>query len=290
MKNKVVYLQGGLGNQLFQYSFGLYLKEKTNSAVIYSASFLDVYFPGKTPRKFDLHFLKNVANFIQSFAPKKYLQFYFFYLLHKLKILHFFQIEWETTSSYENQSFFKSNHFIGYWQNLDYILPVKKTLIHNLKSQFQLTIDAKKIFDQIQISENSVSIHVRRGDFLTNKQSAQIYYHCGIEYYQRAYTKLCSNQKQVVAFIFSDDLDWCRQNFDFIQNKVFVDLKNSHPMNEIILMSDCKYNIIANSTFSWWGAILNNHSNQIVYCPQNWFRNSDAQNLLIPNSWHIVEN
>jgi hypothetical protein len=129
---------------------------------------------------------------------------------------------------------------------------------------------------------------VRRGDFLNLKSANLFHGVLPIHYYRLAIDYIIKKTTNVTFFIFSDDMAWCKTNFNFISSKVFVDGSalgiSTH--EELILMSYCQHNIIANSSFSWWGAWLNKNANKLVIAPKNWFADKTINTSnLIPESW-----
>lgn len=124
-------------------------------------------------------------------------------------------------------------------------------------------------------SSVSVSVHIRRGDYVQNKAAGDFHGICSLSYYQTAMKLLSDKFKQAHFYVFSDDLEWCRQNIRCEQSLTFVNLSNA--ASELYLMSRCSHHIIANSSFSWWGAWLNPSPEKIVIAPQTWFRDPSAQ-------------
>jgi len=110
---------------------------------------------------------------------------------------------------------------------------------------------------------NTSSIHVRRGDYLNLQDYHKVQ---DINYFIDAYNEMGNDKKYL---IFSDDIEWCKKNFDFIKDKVIIEGNTDY--QDLYLMSLCKNNIIYNSTFSWWGAWLNKNNNKKVIAPKNWF-------------------
>lgn len=137
----------------------------------------------------------------------------------------------------------------------------------------------------------SVSLHVRRGDSVSNPKYNKISGNvCTEEYYRKAVAYLIEREADLSFYIFSDDIAWVKEQFDFLQgvNTVFVD--HNHGKNSYIdmwLMSECSHNIVANSTFSWWGAWLNKSPNKLVLAPNRWFKNNARleDNHIVPDSW-----
>ena len=126
---------------------------------------------------------------------------------------------------------------------------------------------------------------MRRGDCVANPKNAYIGF-CSLDYYKAAINQMMNKIKDPVFFIFSDDIDWVKNNLLFASQSIFVDHnKNTESYNDMRLMSLCKHHIIANSSFSWWGAWLNPNPDKLVIAPKNWFRNGINDRDLIPVEW-----
>ena len=175
----------------------------------------------------------------------------------------------------------------GYWQSPKYFnsveLLIRKEFIfpNNLNSQ------NNEFLNKI-LSENSVSLHIRRTDFVNNT-SHDIHGFCSIEYYENSIHIISQKIAKPYFFIFSDDIEWAKKNLQisFCHLFIFGNFGNNSYI-DMQLMSKCKHNIIANSSFSWWGAWLNQNKNKIVIAPKIWFLNknlNDQTQDLIPDSW-----
>ena len=181
---------------------------------------------------------------------------------------------WEKLSSLTDAQFNAVAHLINKdakWKELLEIFKLKD--IHSQTKEYQQKI----------IESESVSLHIRRGDYINHPFLNT----CDVEYYKKAVMEILKINKQVHFFIFSDDIHWVKNNLDFINHKTLIVLESDIPDNEeMYLMSQCKYNIIANSSFSWWGAWLNQNSDKKVIAPKKWFKSSTLNtNDLIPASW-----
>ena len=136
-----------------------------------------------------------------------------------------------------------------------------------------------EILKQIE-SENSVSVHVRRGDFLTDGFGGI----CTKEYYDSALAYMNSHVGNPHYFVFSDDMEWSRENLK-CENVTFVDIHHGKDSwKDMMLMSRCKHNINANSTFSWWGAWLNENKGKIVVVPERFSQRLDS-GAIYPKEW-----
>lgn len=156
---------------------------------------------------------------------------------------------------------------IGYFQSEKYFVNYRDEILNLFKISDEMLSEFKSSYSDILDSE-SCSIHVRRGDYLSLTDHHPVQ---PIEYYKKAVDII--GQDKLYA-IFSDDIQWCIDNFGFIKKKQFFNLNCDY--EELYLMSMCKDNIIANSTFSWWAAWLNTHHNKIVVAPNQWFGNKNS--------------
>ncbi|MGB6269589.1 MAG: alpha-1,2-fucosyltransferase, partial [Olleya sp.] len=133
---------------------------------------------------------------------------------------------------------------------------------------------------------NAVSIHIRRGDFLKH----DVHNTSKEDYYKEALSVIESKIEQPTYYLFSDDMDWVKANFKTKHKTVYVDFNDATTaFEDIKLMSNCKHNIIANSSFSWWSAWLNTNPNKIIIAPKQWF-NGDKYDYtdVVPKSWITI--
>ena len=164
----------------------------------------------------------------------------------------------------------------GYFQSELYFRHNRNKIL-NLFSPLSTDLEYIKSKYQPYLDNPLISLHVRRGDYL---KFPEVHPTCNIKYYKNALSEFPSKLK---VLIFSDDVDWCKQNFSgdrfiFIQEKDYISLH---------LMSLCTYNIIANSSFSWWGAWLNSSPNKVAIAPKQWFGSKASHDPkdLIPKTW-----
>jgi hypothetical protein len=158
---------------------------------------------------------------------------------------------------------------------------IRKDFVFKLPMQNENIGLAKKI-SQV----NAISLHVRRGDYASNPQNIATHGLCSIDYYQAAIKHMVEQVKNPYFFVFSDDSAWVTSNLkiDFLHQ--YVDHNHGkESYNDMHLMSLCKHNIIANSSFSWWGAWLNQNAEKIVFAPKQWFSKSTDTIDLIPSNW-----
>lgn len=265
---KVVKFLGGLGNQLFQYVFFCALQQ-TFPKVKADLSGYGSY--GRhngfeLERIFGIH-LPQLTSFerkLFDWQDRRWLQ-------RKLRRLYGTKkayYEEKTLFGYEEAIFEdrKPRYYWGYWQHIDYIERVGNRLRAELC--FPAFTDAKNIQLAATLTDgNAVSVHIRRGDYLGDPLLGGI---CDAGYYHRALAYIERHVDHPRFIIFSDDIPWCRETF-LIGNAVFVDWNvGLNSFRDMQLMSLCKHHIIANSSFSWWGAWLNTNPDKIVVSPDRW--------------------
>ncbi|MDR1023606.1 MAG: alpha-1,2-fucosyltransferase [Prevotellaceae bacterium] len=273
---------GGIGNQLFQYAFGEYLRLKTGQDVRY-----DILSFGHSDqlRTFELTILNPDIPLATKIKFSKYTKYKnrFYRLLFQLNFKNKFITE--SNFQVEDVLHFKNNtcyYFQGYWQSHIFPDELRKINKSCFKPLQRLPQELKIIDDEIEQSHNSVAIHVRRGDYFLPK-NVNIFGVCNVGYYQQAIELLTRKYRDVRLFIFSDDLSWVKDNIALPPNAVFIPNFDVNPYWYIFLMSQCKHNVISNSSFSWWGAYLNVNKNKIVMCPKKWTSVSDKTIALL--SW-----
>ena len=132
----------------------------------------------------------------------------------------------------------------------------------------------------------AVSLHVRRGDYVSDPKTKAILGVCSLDYYRAAIAHIAERIESPAFFVFSDDIAWAKANLEIPFPCEYVDHnQGQQSYNDMHLMSLCKHHIIANSSFSWWGAWLNPRKDKIVIAPENWFANNeDAKDLIPPES------
>ncbi|MBL7911116.1 MAG: alpha-1,2-fucosyltransferase [Bacteroidia bacterium] len=289
----VVKLIGGLGNQLFQYAAGTALANYHKTELYLDLSYLNADTKGAyTKRKFELDKF-NIQSKIADAGVLRNFNFNenkFSVKLKKLLPGLFSKMIFNEHQFNFHSNFLKfpaTTYLNGYWQSEKYFNSFRGKLLSEITLRSPFSEGAVAIAKNIQ-SANSVSLHVRRGDFVSLKSANHFHGHLELDYYKLAFEKISSKIKDPTFFVFSDDMDWCKVNFDFISSKKFIDGEGNGitTHEELILMSHCKHNIIANSSFSWWGAWLNQNAGKIVIAPQNWFADKKINtNDLIPSSW-----
>ncbi|MEY2701667.1 MAG: hypothetical protein RLY43_300 [Bacteroidota bacterium] len=277
-------LKGGLGNQLFQYAFGRYLAEKNNDTL--KLDIIGLQQNSKDTLRFYLldkfNITAGIANRDEIQKIKNPLGFFSkIFRFLKTKIFRKFYIGFE-----EKLLKLKGNIYLdGYFQSELYFKEIESILKKEFTLKNSLSQIAQKIEEQIHNKGASVSIHIRRGDYITDSSAAKAHGTCDLNYYAQAISKISSSVTNPAFFIFSDDIEWVKENLK-VENATYVSNPNLTEYEELILMSKCKHNIIANSTFSWWAAWLNLNINKIVITPKQWRKDMNSDTLqIIPTSW-----
>jgi len=292
-RNVIVEIQGGLGNQLFRYAYGLSLAQRMGARLLVDTRKLNRRVPGVTPRDFALDALRvspihataeelRPFDFILSAHP------HLARLMRKWSPGSKFKFHKESTFRYQEFPEFKARSLYvqGYWQSARYFMNVADQLREMLEPKFPLSDESLQLRNEIADS-NSLCVNVRRGDFTIN---SGLNFHglLGVEYYQQA-TRILSMQNSVDRiFIFSDEPDWCEENLKLGRNQIIVSHRHAGPefVHYLHLMAECKFFVVPNSTFAWWAVWLSRLDNPNVVAPANWFRESTFDTSdLIPESW-----
>lgn len=179
----------------------------------------------------------------------------------------------------------KHAYLSGYWQSEKHFSMVEADIRDQFRFKPVPSAENLRWLDAIE-STNSVSLHVRRGDFVSSKKNMAYHGVCSTDYYAAAVQRVAVQVSKPTYFVFSDDLDWVKSNLQLVGDCRFVSHNSgSESFNDMRLMSQCKHNIIANSSFSWWGAWLNRNPYKIVIAPAKWFAHDANTKDLIPPNW-----
>ncbi len=289
----IVRIHGGLGNQLFQYALGRSVasKLKTNLSLTW------VPF-SKDPWEYGLDYFNTTADVAKNTslfgfvgirkAQKKFDAFH--RILKRIRlnniILPFYFVE---KGFPFNSNVFSKNHSYleGFWQTEKYFKHIEDDIRAEITLKNPLSSYSKSVMDEIR-SSNAISLHVRRGDYITRADAITFHGTCSPEYYKDAVDRIAKNVSAPKFFLFSDDYEWVAENFKWLPFP-FTCVKNPSEKNyeDLILMASCKHHIIANSSFSWWGAWLNPRKDKIVIAPKKWFLSAPKNDTrdLIPEEW-----
>jgi hypothetical protein len=290
----VVALKGGHSNQLFQYATGRRLAHKHNTHVYMDKAWFSEVESTDTKRFYELVDYKIQQKFISRdkivMATKNgdRTAKHSLYRLVKGRAK-------PTMHPYEERSLAfdravlnlpDDSYLEGYWQNENYFKDIRPVLLKELELKTKPHGKNDKWLTEIRGSR-SVSLHIRRGDYAENKSTNEFHGLIAPAYYQKATELLAkkTGQKDFSLFIFSNDIDWCKQNLQFDHPTTFID-NNNPGAEDMRLMKHCEHNIMANSSFSWWGAWLNQTPEKIIIAPKVWFRDKAANSQIqLPKEW-----
>lgn len=179
-------------------------------------------------------------------------------------------------------------YFQGFFQTEKYFIDIRNQLLNDFMINEKLNTENREMLEKI-ITTNSVSVHFRRGDY-TKARVSKIFGVCTEKYYKNAINIIAQKTLEpLTLFVFSDDINWVKQNIKFDYETNFVDINSGkQAIFDLLLMKNCKHNVIANSSFSWWGAWLNETPDKIVVAPTPWMENTD-NNDIIPENWIAIE-
>jgi hypothetical protein len=178
----------------------------------------------------------------------------------------------------------------GYWQSEKYFRDIRDQLLAEITLRRPLSDIAQEL-SKMMVEPNAVSVHVRRGDYVSAPSVRRVHPVLTLDYYQRAIRYLEHQGVQPRLFVFSDDIPWCRRNFKIsgATSVVFVSEQVASAVEELELMRRCRHHVIANSSFSWWGAWLAQCADRFVVAPAKWFTTPerDVRDLL-PDDWRRI--
>jgi hypothetical protein len=291
----IVKLSGGLGNQMFQYAAGLSVAKNNNTKL-----FLDVDFFKKNTahngfelskifsEKFHISTVKDVRHIL---GFRSYSILFKILLRVKNNLLRGQNLYIEPHFSYDRnfKKICDNNFLVGYFQSEKYFIDIEN-LIRKIFT-FNKNLNTKnKEFLKLIKNSNSVSIHIRRGDYLSNQKAFDVHGICSDIYYDKAISYIRKKISNPKFYIFSDDKEWVKHKFNYQKNFIVVDSNSaSQSYFDMFLMSKCKHNIIANSSFSWWAAWLNNNPSKNVIAPKMWFKSKSLSTKdLIPKNWILI--
>ncbi len=275
----IIKIIGGLGNQMFQYALGRALSIKNNVEFKMDLSGFESYKLHDYSLK-HFNITENIATFkeIKSIKNKKLLQLFY---RHSSQIIEKY--------FYYDSAILKvidKVYLDGYWQSEKYFNDISEVIRKDFTVKHQQAGRNKEIAELIEDS-NSVSLHIRRGDYVSNKITNTVHGLCNLDYYNRAIIYIAEKFSNLHFFVFSDDPIWTKKYISVKENITYVDHnKADKNYEDLRLMSQCKHHIIANSSFSWWGAWLNQNPDKIVIAPRKWFNEDSIDTKdLIPESW-----
>lgn len=295
-----VILRGGLGNQLFQYAAGRALAVKNSAELVLDLSWFDYVTAmdagAVTPRTYALHSFDIHASIyrpVLSGAPSGSLGGKWLPRLTRLvergrRRLRALPIYLEQGFDFDPAvlKLFAPIEINGYWQSYKYFESIAPIIRAEISIPGEMTAEGQRILKSMA-GEESICVHIRRGDYVSNAAAAGLHGVCSDDYYQRAITVAAKGLSLPRCYVFSDDVDWVRRNFRVPLPMVVVDISGPEQAHvDLWLMAACKHFVIANSSLSWWGAWLGAAPDKRVIAPVKWFIDisRNTQDLL-PSTW-----
>lgn len=283
----VVKLMGGLGNQMFQYAAGRCLALRHNVVLKADLSFLNAPAGGAyTGRTFALDQL-NIATLTtdgnaDGFSRRRFNRVISRLLPSAYKRLYLAERGHQYQRAFNHAP--ADTYLDGFWQNERYFLSCQDVIRKELAPK-DYHLEAVRDVAARLGSGNTVSVHVRRGDYVSLPQANAFHGTCEPSYYHAAVRYISEHFTDPTVYVFSDDPDWCRKNLSFGFQTHFMEPAD-FPARDLWLMSHCAHHVIANSSFSWWGAWLNERPGKIVVAPREWLRGQNAKALgIVPERW-----
>ena len=283
-------INGGLGNQLFQYAAGRALAHHHQAELVLDLSDFNDIPIGNTPRIFELDKYPIVARAASS-EEESELRFYQGRVLRRIPFLprpwqHAREPHFQYDPNFVN---LPNNVYLdGYWQSYLYFENIASLIREEFQALEGPGVKNQELLEAMAQS-NSVALHIRRGDYVSNMKAAIHHGVCSLDYYRDAIRKIAEEVPNPHFYIFSDDLEWAKTNLEIGFPTTYVGHNlGDQAFQDLRLISHCKHQIIANSSFSWWGAWLNPNPEKRVIGPKKWFSvNKDCSTLFPPN-WHII--
>jgi len=281
----IVKINGGLGNQMFPYAAAKAISLRNDTILkvditefkkqkIHNGYRLNLFnIDENIASKSEINALKTSTNpFIRKLIRAG--------VLPRMKTWHSEKKGFKTKVDTDIFSH-KELYLDGLFQTQEYFAHIRDIIVKDFALKDALSVKAELYMSLIKNSD-SVSIHIRRGDFINLGWCLEL------DYYERAVKLISDRYPTSSFFVFSDDLNWCKEHLTFLKNPTFVEGAKSE-VEDLELMKNCKHNIIPNSTFSWWAAWLNQNSDKIVIAPKQWFKDNNDFDP-IPKSWLRLDN
>jgi hypothetical protein len=290
---KIVKFKGGLGNQLFQYAFlrSLQLKYSCKNVKGDFSYYAHVKNDSiRVPRieslnikinKADDKDLNNVCMLKHPGNPLGLVYKGLIFAEHLLNRKYYFELDRRFR---DVNRLIKYDYFDGYWQSWRYLDGIEGALKKEITFKKKFNKKTEEVISEIK-NQNSVLLGVRRGDYIATSKARKHFGTFDIEYYLRAIEYVRERVRNPVFYIFSNDIQWVKQNMKFDCNVVFRNSEDqASDIEELFIMAACKHAIIVNSTFYWWGAWLIDNAEKIVIAPKKWFAD-DKPIDIVPDNW-----
>ncbi len=287
----IVQLNGGLGNQLFQYAHGRKLSHERGVPLFLDDRLLGGETKGSNwmPREYALHHYPLAAH-IASREQIDELLYRATQSGWKGLLKRWIRPAILIKEDDDEKTIPMSGdiYLSGYWQSEIYFSNIRNMILNEFTPKTLLNEKSQQVYNKIAKC-NSVAVHFRRGDYIKDPATNAVHGICPTSYYTSAMQLMREMVSETHFFIFSDDIETVKRENFVLHDVSFVDTyPNKKDFEDLTLMSACKHHIIANSSFSWWGAWLSCSSKKIVVAPTNWFRDKEKNKLaesIVPSNW-----
>lgn len=288
-KQVIARIEGGLGNQLFQYAAARSLADRLGCDLALDLRGLDEN--GDRPFQLDLY---NIRASVASPQQLQSLPDWHSSRWGRIRsrfsqiapAFASFPVFWPRSFAFDQRfdKILRPVYLVGYWQSEKYFTWNRERLLEDI--QLVAPLPVGPLMNEIH-STNSVALHIRRGDYVNNLAAAQFHGLCDMDYYQTAVSAMKARFPDIHVFVFSDEPDWAKSNLILEVPTHFVDANSMDKGHiDLELMRHCKHHVIANSSFSWWGSWLGESDHQVVYAPKGWFANTSTDTSdVVPERW-----
>lgn len=291
----VLHVSGGLGNQMFQYAFGRAMANRMNVELLLDLSnpTLSIHQGFELSRVFGIkeqtateYDMRAVLGWQRPITIRK--------MIKKLSLKGLDLRNWvEEPSLHFSSKLLQvpNNVYIdGYWQSEKYFADAIECIREQFKFiQPPVGLNNTLLLEIADSDTTAISLHVRRGDYVHNSAVKEVHGSCTLAYYNAAIQHVSSQVKNPFFYVFSDDLDWVKNHLEIpFPFKLISHNRGKCSFEDMRLMSLCQHHIIANSSFSWWGAWLNANPKKIVVAPKNWFADINRPHDLFPAGWSLL--
>jgi len=289
----IIGLKGGLSNQMFQYAVGRSLAGLLETELKLDKSFYDNQIHRHSKRKYELCKLNIKENFASASEIRKFKNASVLgEISAKISSWLGFQVKRSAITKEKGFEFnseimklVRHSYLDGYWQSYKYFENIGGIIREEFKNRSEWNEPNREMLRLIKNSK-SVAIHFRRTDYVLNRETAAFHGTCSMDYYQEAVEYIKSKVDNPKFFAFSDDIEWVKVNFRMNNLKYIDNNDSNHGELDLSLMKHCQHFVIANSSFSWWGAWLCENPDKIVIAPHNWFKDKNINtDDLIPANW-----
>ncbi len=292
MKNRnsiIIRLAGGLGNQLYQYALGRSISLRSGRPILLETRNVS----RDSFRNYELsvfNIQEQHADLFTQWCTRRAASNSSGKLFRTLWPLAWnYKIVQDKEAGFDPSIFnLEEGTFVleGYWQSFKYFEPYQNVIRTELTFKKEPSEQNARMIEEIE-DVQSVAVHVRRGDYVANPTFNAVHGTCSLEYYQKANNFIEQHVKKPHFFIFTDDPEWAKGSLTFPGPSKIVDHNlGKVDYEDLRLMTHCKHFVIANSSFSWWGAWLASYSDKIVIVPMNWFKiDNFPPEDRIPGGW-----